>query len=136
MKPSKVPVLHAVTDKNKKTKLYPIHEVNWWNLGFGNSARATYCFSKFYRILKFMQKVKGFDAVRNNFPYFWNEVQKGISSSVNWFYKPWVKASSVPHIIVRSCVSWKYIFRYILGEATECLALWSFIMNWYAVIHI
>ena len=41
MKPSKVPVLHAVTDKNKKAKLYPIHEVNWWNLGFGNSARAT-----------------------------------------------------------------------------------------------
>ena len=70
MKPSKAPVLHAVTDKNKKRKLYPIHEANWWNVDFGNSARTTGWFSKFYRILKFKQKVKGFDVVRNNLPYF------------------------------------------------------------------
>ena len=70
MKPSKVPVLHTVTDKIKKIKLYPIQEANWWNVGFENSARTTYWFSKFYRILKFRQKVKGFDIVRNNFPYF------------------------------------------------------------------
>ena len=93
---SKVPVLHTVTDTNKKIKLYPIHEASWWNVGFANSARSTYWFSKFYHILKFRQKVKGFDVFRNNFPYFWKEMQKWISSFVNWIYKPWIKAWSVP----------------------------------------
>ena len=51
-KQRKVPVLHAVNDKNKKIKLYPIHKANWWNVGFANSAKTSYWFPKSYHIFK------------------------------------------------------------------------------------